>query len=289
MATRIDFTPSATLYPFSSRWFALGGGSRMHYVDEGSGPPILMCHGQPMWSFLYRKVILRLRERFRCIAVDLPGFGLSDRPDRYGYTAAEHAATLARLVEHLALQDMIVMAQDWGGPIGMSVASRAPERIRGLVFMNTWYWPLAGIREKLLALAGSSAVAAGLLRHTDVGFDFGIPGFTSTRLSAEELSHYRDVQPNAAARVGIVELARQLRGAAPWLRDLAEHAPVALRQKPMLLVWGMRDPLFGKQRFLERWKRDFPAAELVTLPGANHFIQEDAAAEIADAVVSEFG
>jgi len=289
MRVPIDFKQSAELYPFQSWWLELGGGSRVHYLDEGSGPPILMCHGQPTWSFVYRKVIVRLRERFRCIAMDLPGFGLSDRPDGYGYTPAELAATLARLVEHLDLQHMVVMAQDWGGPIGMSVASGAPERVRGLVFMNTWYWPLEGFGEKLLAHVGASPLVAALIRHSNVFVDVLIPRLVSTRLTTEELAHYRAVQPGAAARVGIVALARQARVAAPWLRDLAERAPPVLRQKPMLLVWGMKDPLFGKKRILERWKRDFPIAELVTLPGANHFIQEDGAAEIADAVVSKFG
>ena len=215
MNVRIDFEPSAELYPFRSRWLELDGGSRVHYLDEGAGTPILMCHGQPTWSFVYRKVIIRLRERFRCIAMDLPGFGLSDRPDGYGYTPTEHAATLTRLVEHLNLQEMVVMAQDWGGPIGMSVASRAPERIRGLVFMNTWYWPVDGIGERLLAHVGSSAPGAALLRHSNVFVDVLIPRLVSTRLTAMELAHYREVQPNSTARVGVVELARQARVAAP--------------------------------------------------------------------------
>jgi haloalkane dehalogenase len=289
MRVPINFKPSAELYPFQSQWLELGGGSRVHYVDEGAGTPILMCHGQPTWSFVYRKVIVRLRERFRCIAMDLPGFGLSDRPGGYGYTPAEHAATLARLVEHLDLKDMVVMAQDWGGPIGMSVASGAPARVGGLVFMNTWYWPLDGFGEKLLAHIGASPPVAALIRHSNVFVDVLIPRLVSTGLTPEELAHYRGVQPNAAARIGVVELARQVRVAAPWLRDLAERAPRSLCQKPMLLVWGMRDPLFGKSRILARWKRDFPGADLITLPGANHFIQEDGAAEIADAVVSKFG
>ena len=75
----MSFTPSPQLYPFESRWFESSAG-RVHYVDEGEGQPILMCHGNPTWSFLYRNVIRSLRDRFRCIAVDYPGFGLSDHP-----------------------------------------------------------------------------------------------------------------------------------------------------------------------------------------------------------------
>src|SRR5262245_48366233 len=84
---RVHFTPSPALYPFESRWFETDG-IRVHYIDEGTGRPILMCHGNPTWSFLYRKLIGRLRGRFRCVAADYPGFGLSDRPEGYGYTPA---------------------------------------------------------------------------------------------------------------------------------------------------------------------------------------------------------
>jgi haloalkane dehalogenase len=97
---RVAFTPSPALYPFQSRWFETDG-IRVHYVDEGTGRPILMCHGNPTWSFLYRKIIERLQGQFRCVAVDYPGFGLSDRPEGYGYTPAEQARIVGRLADHL--------------------------------------------------------------------------------------------------------------------------------------------------------------------------------------------
>src|SRR5436190_3611699 len=136
----IDFTPSAELYPFESRWLDSSVG-RVHYVDEGQGKAILMCHGNPTWSFLYRHVIRSLRDRFRCVAVDYPGFGLSDRPADYRYTPQEHAAVVRELVERLDLSDLIVMGHDWGGPIGTSVAAADPDRVSGLVLGNTWFWP----------------------------------------------------------------------------------------------------------------------------------------------------
>ncbi|MGW6701284.1 alpha/beta fold hydrolase, partial [Nocardia sp. NPDC055049] len=109
----IDFTPDKALYPFESRWFESSAG-RVHYIDEGSGIPILFCHGSPTWSFLYRKIIGQLGDRFRCVAVDYPGFGLSERPPGYGYTIAEHAAVVGELVDHLGLDQFVVMGQDWG-------------------------------------------------------------------------------------------------------------------------------------------------------------------------------
>jgi haloalkane dehalogenase len=119
---QVSFRPSPELFPFQSRWFE-SDGMRVHYVDEGDGQPIVMCHGNPTWSFLYRKIILRLRGHFRCVAMDYPGFGLSDRPDGYGYTPREHAEIVGKLVDHLELDRFILMGQDWGGPIGMSVAA----------------------------------------------------------------------------------------------------------------------------------------------------------------------
>ncbi len=137
----VDFEPESEFFPFESRWFDSSAGP-IHYIDEGRGKPLLLLHGNPDWSFLYRKIVVGLRDRFRCVAMDYPGFGLSVHPDdSYGYTSAEHAVVVRELVEHLDLADMVVMGQDWGGPIGMDVASRMPERISGLVMGNTWFWP----------------------------------------------------------------------------------------------------------------------------------------------------
>lgn len=118
----VDFTPSPELFPFESLWFESSVGP-LHYIDEGSGRPLLLLHGNPDWSFLYRKIVLALRDGFRCLAVDYPGFGLSAHPAGYGYTAQEHAGVVGELVDALDLRDFLVMGQDWGGPIGMSVAS----------------------------------------------------------------------------------------------------------------------------------------------------------------------
>ncbi len=131
---QITFVPDATLYPFASRWFDSSAG-RVHYIDEGAGPTILFCHGAPTWSFLYRRIVRALRDRFRCVAVDHLGFGLSERPTGFGYTVAEHTAVLGELIDHLRLEDFVVMGHDWGGPIGLGAASARADRVRGIV---TW-------------------------------------------------------------------------------------------------------------------------------------------------------
>ncbi|MCF8030108.1 MAG: alpha/beta fold hydrolase [Desulfohalobiaceae bacterium] len=118
--------------PFSPRWLPLGG-AVLHYMDEGLGtPPILMLHGNPTWSFLYRGVVSRLRDSFRCIVPDLPGYGYSLPPPGYGFTPQEHAAWLRTLLRELGVEQFILAAQDWGGPIGLSLAVEHPERVKGL-------------------------------------------------------------------------------------------------------------------------------------------------------------
>ena len=99
---RVDFEPDRELFPFASRFYESSVG-RVHYIDEGSGVPILLLHGNPTWSFLYRKIVPRLTEGFRCIAVDYPGFGLSDRPESYGYTPEEHARVIGDLVQGMQI------------------------------------------------------------------------------------------------------------------------------------------------------------------------------------------
>lgn len=138
---RIEFEPDKELFPFESRWFKSSVGP-IHYIDEGDGPALLLLHGNPTGSFLYRKIVGALRDDFRCIALDYPGFGLSARPTTgYGYTVSEHASIVGELVDELALDDYLFMGQDWGGPIGTKVAVERADRVRGVILGNTWFWP----------------------------------------------------------------------------------------------------------------------------------------------------
>ena len=128
-----------TLYPFASHHLDVGPG-RMHYVDEGEGVPIVMVHGTPSWSFLYRHLIRGLSADFRCVAPDHLGFGLSDKPEAFAYTPKAHAENLETLIKTLNLKDVVLMVHDFGGPIGLSYALDHPENVRALVIMNTWLW-----------------------------------------------------------------------------------------------------------------------------------------------------
>ena len=285
---QVEFTPDPSLYPFESRWFDSSRG-RVHYIDEGTGPALLLCHGNPTWSFLYRHIVVALRDRFRCVAMDYLGFGLSDRPDNYDYTITEHAAVVGELVDDLALEGFVVMGQDWGGPIGTAVSVERADRVRGVVLGNTWFWPTESFSMKTFSRVMSSRP----LQRRILGRNFFVerlmPGAMARRLSAGEMDHYRQVQPSPEARRGVAEMPRQILAARPLLERLARQVPERLGDKPVLLVWGMRDLGFRPKAFLPRMRATFPDHEVVELPRAKHYIQEDAPDEIADAITRRFG
>ena len=272
------------LYPFADRWETIGG-AQVHFVDEGEGRPILMVHGNPTWSFLYRDVIRGLGGGFRCVAVDLPGFGLSEAPAGYGYKPAEHAAVLAGLVERIGLDDYLLMGQDWGGPIGLAAAGRAPQRVAGLVLGNTWAWSVAG-RPAAYVWSHSIGGIPGryVVEHLNAFVEVAMRGGARRRRpTGRVLEHYRRPFPTARSRKPTWIFAREVTGSSEFLEQEAAAALSALADRPALLVWGDRDPVLGtpeRDRMAER----LPRAEVHTLHGAGHFIQEDAPEEIASAV-----
>ena len=284
----VGFTPAAELFPFTSRWFDSRVGP-VHYVDEGEGRPLLLLHGNPDWAFLYRHVITGLRDHARCIAPDYPGFGLSVHPEGYGHTPGEHAAVIRELVEHLDLTDVIVVGQDWGGPIGMDVASHLPDRVSGLVMGNTWYWPADDpVLRSFSALMGSPPLQW-LITHRNLFVDPLMRRTIQVPISALAFAHYLDVVPTPASRTGIAAFPRQITAARDWLAAVEQRAHRELADTPLLLIFGTKDPAFGRRTVVARWQRAFRRAQLVELPDASHYIQEDAPHEIVAAIRSTFG
>jgi haloalkane dehalogenase len=275
------FSPDPTLFPFERHWFEHDAG-RVHYVDEGEGEPILFLHGNPTWSFLYRGVVIRLRKAFRCIAPDYPGFGLSDRPANYGYTPGEHAGVIRDLVAHLGLENLTIMGQDWGGPIGLRVAVDERPRIRALVMGNTWFWPAEGKAMSAFGYVMGSAPAQSLLRSHNLFVDRLMPMGVLHPLAHEVLGQYRAAQSEALGREGMAEFARQVTAARGWLADLEDDVERVLSDVPLLLTWGTRDPLFPPSH-MDRFRTVFDDVTVERLD-AKHFIQEDAPGEIASAI-----
>lgn len=283
---RNDFTPDPALFPFESKWFESSAG-RMHYIDEGSGAPILFCHGNPTWSFLYRGIVSRLRDRFRCVAVDYLGFGLSDRPDDYGYTIEEHARTAGELVDHLGLNGFIIMGQDWGGPVSTAIATGRADRVSGIVLGNTWFWPATASFRLFSRVMGSRYMQRKILEE-NFFVEKIMPRSSARRLSEQERDHYRRVQPTPGARRGVAEMPKQIIDATPLLERLSREVPSKLGSKPTLIIWGMKDPGF-RPKLIPRMRQAFSDPIVVELAGAKHYIQEDAPEEIADGILKRFG
>src|SRR5262245_2391769 len=284
----IDLRPDPLLYPFEPHWFASSAG-QMHYADEGAGPPVLFCHGNPTWSFLYRNIIIRLRGRFRCIAVDYLGFGLSERPEAFDYTIEEHARCVGELVDHLRLDGVITMGQDWGGPVSMAVGTARPDRVRGVILGNTWFWPADELGMKLFSRVMSTRWMQRQILEKNFFVEQIVPRGMAHRLTPGEMDHYRQVQPSPAARKGVAEMPKQILAALPLLERLASDVPARLGAKPALLVWGMKDVAFRHKTLLPRMQAAFPRNVTVELPHARHYIQEDAPEEIAQAMTERFG
>ncbi len=283
----VDFTPDPTLFPFESRWFDSSVGP-VHYIDEGAGRTLLLLHGNPDWGFLYRKIVTALRDDFRCVVPDYPGFGLSVHPHGYGYTAQEHAGVIEELVAHLDLDHMVVMGQDWGGPIGMDLASRHPDRFAGLVMGNTWFWPGDDRAMKVFSRAMGSPPVQWLIKQRNVFVTVVMKRSLQVKLSDEEFAHYTDVVPTPESREGIAVFPRQILDAHPWLARVERRVAETLGDKPVVLTFGRKDPALASDAFIARWQREFPDATLVELPDAGHFIQEDAPDEIAAAIREAF-
>ncbi len=277
------FNVSPELYPFEDHWFERGG-TALHYVDTGSGVPVLMMHGNPSWSFLYRDVIKGVSGVCRAIAPDYPGFGFSEHPPGYGYTPREHAEWIRALIDHLRLDRYVLVVQDWGGPIGLSVAASQPERVAGLVILNTWAWPSHGGMILFSHLMGD---ALGRFLHRRYNFFakkiVPMSIATDSRKTPEVLKAYTDPFPTPESRIGTWVFPKAIRTNNEWLAE-TERGLAKLRGKPIEMVWAMKDPAFGKPPIIAKWQSIFPAVPFDAVPHASHFIQEDAPDRVAAAV-----
>jgi pimeloyl-ACP methyl ester carboxylesterase len=265
-----------TMYPFASRILALRAGG-MHYVDEGRGDPILFVHGTPTWSFEFRHLIRALSAAHRCVAPDLLGFGLSERPRDFAYTPEAHAAALAEFVDRLGLDRFGLVVHDFGGPIGLPLALAERSRVTRIVLLNTWMWPFDDDREmvKRGRIAGG-AVGAWMYRHLNFSLKVLMPSAYGDRakLTPDIHRHYLEVFRDKDARGRVLHaLARAINGSRDYYAGLWAEAG-RLRRFPTLIVWGMKDTAFRPTQ-LARWRELLPDAEVVTLANAGHWPHEE--------------
>jgi len=257
-------------YPFEPRSLDADGG-RLSYVDEGEGAPIVMVHGTPTWSFLYRHLIKGLATRYRCVAPDHLGFGLSERPAAWSYRPEDQARNLGRLIEALGLKDLTLVVHDFGGPIGLAYAIEHPENVRRLVLFNTWMWSGAGDPhiERFGRLLGGRL---GRFLYERLGFWVRVmlrhAIADKRRYTPAVDRHYLRALDGHATWI----YARELLGSSAWYDDLWRRRD-RIARIPALLIWGMKDPAFG--RYLPRWRGVFERAEVVELADCGHAPPEE--------------
>jgi haloalkane dehalogenase len=267
-------------YPFASHRMAVDGG-QMHYVDEGAGRPVVMVHGTPTWSFLYRHLISGLSPDFRVVAPDHIGFGLSDKPPAWGYRPADHARNLETLIEGLGLEDITLVLHDLGGPIGMGYALQHPEKVRSLVIFNTFFWSLKGDPAfETPSRLFSNPLGKFLYKNMNFSPVVMVRAAWGNRskLTPAVHRHYTQALPSPAERQGTWQFVQELQGSSDWYADLWERRE-RVREKPALLLWGMKDIAF-KEKELQRAASVFADARIQRFPEAGHFIQDEAGPEL---------
>lgn len=280
------------LYPFESRFLEVPGG-RLHYLDEGKGAPVVMLHGNPSWSFYYRKLVLGLRDGYRVVAPDHIGCGLSDKPDdaHYDYTMVRRVDDVERLLDHLGIvKDVTLVLHDWGGMIGMAWAHRRPQRVKRLVILNTCAFRLPKGKRMpwSLRVVRSGWFGEWLVRRFNL-FAAGAARSCVTRrkMPAEVRAMYLKPYDSWANRIATIRFVQDIpmkAGDKAWEvvcaveRGLEQFAKV-----PMLICWGEKDFVFDAH-FLAEWQRRFPAAEVHRFADCGHYVLEDAAEEIVPLV-----
>lgn len=280
--TRPDWVDD-DLFPFESRFVEVDGNT-VHYVDEGVGPILLMLHGNPTWSFLFRDAIRELSSEFRCIAIDYPGFGLSTPAPGYRYLPEEHAAVVDGFVDALELEHITMVGQDWGGPIGIAVAQRRPGVIERLVLINTWAWPVNGS----LHFEAFARIVGGLpMRFLVRQFNLLVTAFIPTghrrrTATAAEMDHYRRALATPERRQASAVLPGRILGSRDFFAGIEAGLP-GIAHLPTLIVWGDADIAFRAQE-RERLEATFPDHETVVVEGAGVYVESDAPDEFVAAI-----
>lgn len=272
-------------FPFASHYVQLVEG-RVHCVDEGAGPPVVFVHGTPSWSYEWRHVIAVLASHNRCIAPDLLGFGLSDRPRDFSYTPEAHADVIKRVVDALALDQFTLIVHDFGGPIALPIALDNPGRVSRLVVLNSWMWSFRDDRQmQQKGRIGGGRLGRFLYRYANLSLRGLMPYAYGDRRKLTPAIHqaYLDRFPDAWSRGAVLwPLARAINGSADFYDSLwARRARLA--DVAALLIWGMKDRAFPPY-FLERWRTVLPHAHVAELPDAGHWPQEEAPGEVTAAI-----
>lgn len=264
-------------YPFVPKRLNLGG-VEMSYLDEGEGPVVVMVHGNPSWSYLYRNLVAQLKHRYRCIVPDHIGCGFSDKPQNYDYTLRQHISNLEHLLEHLDVKECVLVVHDWGGAIGMGWAGKHTEKVKGVVVLNT-----AAFRSRRIPLriavckwpVFGDLVVRGLNGFAGAAVHMAVKRKMRDEVASGFLAPYN----NWSNRVAVLRFVRDIplgSGHPSWDTLVeVEKSLEKLEACPMLICWGGKDFCFN-DHFYSQWKQRFPKAEAHYFADAGHYVLEDA-------------
>jgi len=281
-------------YPFEGSFKVLSHGHRLHYLDEGEGEgaPILMLHGNPTWSFLYRKLILAMREEARCIAPDHLGCGLSDKPPHPGfpYDLASHVENLREFLDQLGVDKVRLVVHDWGGAIGFGAFRDQPERVESIVILNTAAFPLDRCPWRI-RMCRIPWLGALIVR----GFN-GFAGPAARMAVTKPLSRaarqgFLFPYDSWANRVAVGRFVRDIplsssHPSMPLLKEIGEKLE-NFKNCPATAIWGDLDFCFNND-FLRKWNNILPNLQVIKYPDAGHYVLEDAGEQAIEDIQAAF-
>ena len=274
--------PQLAQYPFTPKSMSVNG-QRMSYLDEGRGPVVVMVHGNPSWSYLYRNLVSKLKAGHRCIVPDHIGCGLSDKPGNYPYRLQDHIDNLGALLKNLEVEQCVLVVHDWGGAIGMGWAGLQPQRVAGLVVLNTAAFASSRLPLRI-ALCRWPLIGEFIVRGLN-GFAWpatfmAVHGRMSPEVKAGFLHPYDSWHNRIAVHRFVKDI--PMDATHPSHQTLAgvEQRLDLLRDKPMLICWGGEDFCFN-DHFYKEWQHRFPDADSHYFAHAGHYVLEDALDEIS--------
>src|SRR6266568_1704848 len=278
------------LYPFQSRFVEVED-NRIHYIDEGSGPTLFFVHPGVGWSFMYSEIIQELRGRFRCVALDLPGFGLSPAAPGYQHTLTGDSRLLERFIQTLGLTDITLFSHDLTGSIALGVVARRPEWFCAVVVLPSFAWPLESYRKvySMIQLIGSP-IFRFLSYHFNFFLEYTLKNITKKPkqpFSPLEKQAYRGPNLNRAVRRYPHDLFKSVTKSHDYLADLEQRLS-EIKVMPALLIFGDQDATI-KMGWLARLERIFPRHRTIIMKGSHHFPQIYDSAAVASAIRSFWG
>ncbi len=277
---RQAFSYPKNLYPFASKWINVKG-VRIHYIDEGKGETILFCHPPITSSFMYRYMIADLSKHFRCIAMDFPGFGLSERNNTESLSIDLLSEIVERLLNYLQLKSVYLLMQECGGHAAMKIFLEQPEKLRGVIITDTVVFPISGyprIKNMLSFINGR------VFNFINTNFNFLIRAMTrfgiqKRKLSSEEKAVYKKMFRSKSTRSASTHLLYQLLTEEELLRQIQNAFDTTFKNIPALIIYGEKDPL-TELKVPQRIHAMLSNSQLYFIDGEAHFPHEGAPEEM---------